>query len=382
MAFSSRVGGGAGAQEKERMESDVPGNEDSSEGGHDPVTWIRADDFAPDIQGRLNGEGRARYSTLSEGAGVEEVERRVCEMEASEDNHDDDREGWRDETSRFGKDSPGTLGEPCDSEAANVGNSVAEVGASKSRSSSSSSRDTSSSSGSQNNTFGSGGALMPPLPVPRRECAAPGLSEREHDDGKGVTRRGLGGDRGEVHAVAPPATGATGSAKRADLVARESPTSRTSGGNDRHYDYDDDGDDRSDHDEGSAFGRNDREGIVVRPTTGARNRDDRLGRTQPGSYDNSTTAAASRGESGGASPPPEVYQQPQPRIIELFRSTLASTSSSDSSGDHSPPESDRAGGDSAEEGEEDGLLQVSLGSDCTTDTFTGMQASLGSMMLR
>ena len=192
------------------------------------------------------------------------------------------------------------------------------------------------------------------------------------DDGKDLTRI-PGGDRGGVREVSAPVTSATEGTKKTDLTASENPISCTRDENGRRN-----GDDRLGHGGGPALVGTD-SGNTLCATgngTGTRNRDHRA-ESRPDHFTIPTTAV-DRDERGRE--PPE-YQQKQPRIVELFRSALASTSSSDSSGDHNPSGSDRTDGDSDEEDEE-GLLQVSLGSECTTDTFAGMQGSLGSMMLR
>lgn len=223
-----------------------------------------------------------------------------------------------------------------------------------------------------------GGSLMPPLPVPRRGQGITGLSdERELDEGKGATRS-PDGDRAGICDSGTPATSAAKGAKRTGLAAFEDPISRARVGHGRRSDDDDD-DDRLNHGVGPALVGTDNENTLCTTgtDTGAHDRD-RRAVSQPDGVSSSSTAVP-RGERGRK---PTEYRQPQPRIIELFRSALASTSSSsDSSGDRSLSGSDRSGEDKDEEDEE-GLLQVSLGSECSTDAFAGTEASLGSMVLR
>lgn len=84
----------------------------------------------------------------------------------------------------------------------------------------------------------------------------------------------------------------------------------------------------------------------------------------------------------GQNPP----AQPKPRIIELYHSSPASSTSTSLSSSSSRSQG-LPGGDGYPEsdydGEEDGSLEISLGSsDDTADTFVGMQVSLGSLNLR
>ena len=229
-----------------------------------------------------------------------------------------------------------------------------------------------------------GRSRMPPLPAPRRGQEIIGLSdERGLNDGEGVTRS-PGGDRAGIHDSGAPAPSATKGANGTGLAALEGPISHTRVGHGHRSDDDDDDDDDDahhhlNHGNGSApAGTKNESSLCATGTdTGNHNRGRRAVSQPDGAT--SSSAAASRGERGRE---PAEHRQPPPRIIELFRSALASTSSSsESSDDRNPSGSDRSG-DVSDEGDEEGLLQVSLGSECTADTFAGMEASLGSMVLR
>lgn len=74
----------------------------------------------------------------------------------------------------------------------------------------------------------------------------------------------------------------------------------------------------------------------------------------------------------------EQHQELKPRITELFRATLTSTSSSDTSSGSAVLSLECARG--GLEGEEEASLAISLGSNDTADTFAEMQVSAASSM--